>query len=164
MNLYQNKQEGKNPIGTLSSKSYAQRRRRRRQRSFGGHTDTHRRSVSTTPKPNYGRQDIINEILHLACVNCRIHFSPPALRNLGYTQCITLLSTPFEWISSYPKLGSTHFSIHLYTSQKVIQHRDVQHCVGLFTSSVLMFIHNYRQLCCNTIFALSAELTLQKIA
>jgi len=97
------------------------------------HTDTHRRSVSTTPKPNYGRQDIINEILHLACVNCRIHFSPPALRNLGYTQCITLLSTPFEWISSYPKLGSTHFSIHLYTSQKVIQHRDVQRCVGLIT-------------------------------
>jgi len=91
---------------------------------------THRSSVSTTPKPNYGRQDIINEILHLACVNCRIHFSPPALRNLGCMQCITLLSTPFEWISSYPKLGSTHFSIHLYTSQKVIQRRDVQHCVG----------------------------------
>ena len=32
-----------------------------------------------------------------------------------------------------PKPGSTHFSIHLYTSQKVIQHRDVKHCVGLLT-------------------------------
>ena len=122
---------------------------------------THRSSVSTTPKPNYGRQDIINEILHLACVNCRIHFSPPALRNLGCTQCITLLSTPFEWISSYPKLGSTHFSIHLYTSQKVIQRRDVQHCVGGSSlSSVLMSIHNYRQFCYNAIVAFSADFAL----
>ena len=61
-------------------------------------------------KPNCGRQVIINEILHLGCVNCRIHLPARSCQLYAVYHC--WLSPPFKWISSCSKLSS-HSSLHV---------------------------------------------------